>query len=109
MAMILAIISAPVIISYIVLTHFSPLPETVVPYVIGLSEMEAFEKLESIGLICFVEKNYENEDVVSFQRPEAGRVAKEGRAVTIIIGKPKTIDYIIKSNETTKESTGEAQ
>ena len=91
--LILIIIAAPVILSYLILSYFAPIPETVVPDVTGTTEMQATRRLEAAGLSTYVEKRYEGFDIVTFQRPEAGRVVKEGRAVTIILGSPKTINY----------------
>ena len=91
---ILLIIASPVIISYVLLSYFYPLPEAKVPDVVGFSERDALQKLEALGLIVHIEKKYEGMDIVTFQRPEPGRMVKEGRIVTIIIGNPKTINYL---------------
>jgi hypothetical protein len=92
--LILLIIASPVIISYFILSYFYPLPETAVPDVGGFSERDAVQKLESVGLTVHVEKRYEGTDAVTFQRPEPGRMVKEGRIVTLIIGQPKSINYL---------------
>ncbi len=97
---ILLVIISPVIISYLSLSYFYPLPETAVPDLNGLSEAQAQQKLEEIGLTMHVEKKYDEGDLVTFQRPEPGRTVKEGRSVTVIIGNPRTIDYL---NLTTPE------
>ena len=91
---ILLIIASPVIISYALLSYFYPLPEARVPDVIGFSEKDAVQKLEDMGLAVHIEKKYEGKDIVTFQRPEPGRMVKEGRSVTIIIGNPKSINYL---------------
>lgn len=92
--LILIIIASPVIIGYLILSYFAPIPETVVPDLVGTTEIQAKSRLESAGLSTYVEKRYEGFDIVSFQRPEAGRVVKEGRTVTIIVGSPKTVNYL---------------
>lgn len=90
---ILLIIASPVIASYVLLSYFYPLPETTIPDVVGFSERDAVQKLESLGLSVHIEKKYPGEDIVTFERPEPGRMAKEGRTVTLIIGRPKSINY----------------
>jgi len=87
----LILITSPVILSYIALTYWAPLPETIVPEVIGLSEPEAKIRLEQLGLHIKVENRYQEQGLVTFQRPEAGRTVKEGRLVFVIIGKPENI------------------
>jgi len=87
----LILIASPVILSYIALTYWAPLPETIVPEVIGLSEPEAKMRLEQLGLRLMVENRYQENGPVTFQRPEAGRLVKEGRTVFAIIGKPENI------------------
>jgi hypothetical protein len=99
---ILIVIASPVIISYLLLSYFYPLSETMVPNLIGLSENEAFERLEEAGLSVHIEKKYESYDAVTYQRPEGGRLVKEGRTVSIILGNPKTINYL---NPQTQEAT----
>jgi len=91
---ILLLIASPVIFSYIILTYFAPLPEAVVPDLMGLTEQEAADSLNKLGLSYKVESRYENENAVTFQRPEAGRLVKRGRTVSLVIGKPVTISPV---------------
>jgi hypothetical protein len=88
---ILLLIASPVIFSYILLTYFAPLPEAVVPDLMGLSEQQAADSLNKLGLSYKVESRYENENIVTFQRPEPGRLVKRGRTVSLVIGKPVTV------------------
>jgi len=99
LVLILIIIASPVIISYLLLSYFYPLPETVVPNILGLPGKDAAQKLEEVGLSVHVEKQYEGQDIVTFQRPEAGRSVKEGRAITIILGRPRTINYLNRPSQ----------
>jgi beta-lactam-binding protein with PASTA domain len=104
---ILAVIISPVIISYFLLSYLYPLPETTVPDLDGFTEEQAVKKIREAGLLPHIEKKYPGEDYVTFQRPEAGREVKEGRAVTIIIGKPRSINYIAPSPEAAPETPAE--
>jgi len=105
---ILIVIASPVIISYFLLSYFYPLSETMVPNLIGLSENEAVERLEEAGLSVHIEKKYESYDVVTYQRPEGGRLVKEGRMVSIILGNPKTINYLNPQSQEATAITPEA-
>jgi len=88
----LLLIASPVLISYLILTYFSPLPEAAVPDLIGLTQNQAQVRVESLGLKLQVENTYEESpDMVTFQRPEAGRMVKVGRPVMVILGRPNVL------------------
>jgi beta-lactam-binding protein with PASTA domain len=103
---ILLVIVSPVLISYFFLSYLAPLPETIVPDLYGLPEKEARQSLDEAGLQIHIEKKYEGDDEVTFQRPEPGRKVREGRAVTIIVGNPKAVNYLpLTSTEAVPETT----
>lgn len=92
----LLIIASPVIISYVFMTYLAPIPEGLVPEVVGLTEVEALESLKSRGLKGTIEIRYSTAEgeLVSKQRPESGRLVKSGRPVFLIIGKPKHFELL---------------
>ncbi len=84
---ILFLIALPIVIEYFYLMYFSPLPETIVPDVIGLDERKAVARVERLGLTANVESRGEDSELVTGQRPEPGKVVKIGRVVFITLGK----------------------
>lgn len=103
----LLLIASPVLISYLMLTYFSPLPEAAVPDLIGLTQNEAQVRVESLGLKLQVENTYEEDpDMVTFQRPEAGRMVKVGRPVMVILGRPNVLP-LTPTPTLTPETPGE--
>lgn len=87
LALIFILIVSPVILSYIVATYFNPLPETMVPDLIGKSLSEAKEITEILDLDLKVEARAGSSEIISNQRPEEGRVVKVGRTVFVTLGK----------------------
>jgi beta-lactam-binding protein with PASTA domain len=100
--MILLLVASPMLISYLAMSYYAPVPETIVPDLIGLRENEAQAKLIEQNLALKIEARYEEAGTISYQRPEAGMTVKEGRVISVIIGKPKTV-------EPTPVTTPEAQ
>ena len=87
LSIILFLIILPAVIGYIFLTYIAPLPETVVPDVIGLNENEAIIRIERLGLDAKIALRENSSDIVTGQRPEAGKIVKIGRVVFVDLGK----------------------
>ncbi len=81
------IISLPVIFAYFYFFTLSPLPETVVPDVVGLNEYEAMDRISKMGLKATIEERGSSSALVTNQRPEPGKIVKTGRVIFISIGK----------------------
>jgi eukaryotic-like serine/threonine-protein kinase len=86
---IMLFILSPLLIGYVYTVYFDSLPETVVPDVTGLTLEAAKVKLEEgqlrarvAGTVFEVKKE---EGTIVSQRPEAGRSAKVGRVVNLMI------------------------
>lgn len=87
-AIIMAIILSPLVLGYLYIAYFSPIPETTVPHLAGMPLEEALEELESLGLKgrftgTVFDMKYPEGSVVT-QRPEAGRRVKEGRVIRLV-------------------------
>jgi len=85
---IVILITLPVIIQFFFLVYVSPLPETVVPDVVGLEQNEATLRIEKLGLSPRVEARGSQSSIVTGQRPEPGKVVKIGRPVFMNVGMP---------------------
>lgn len=91
------VITSPVVLSYLYVTYFAPLPEVVVPDLSWMTREEAKTKLDEIGLKARIaERAYERrvpEGSIVSQRPEAGKRVKVGRVINlkVSIGKRKVI------------------
>lgn len=83
---IMILIAMPVIIGYIYFSYFSSIPETIVPDVIGLKKNAASRRIEKMGLVPKFEAREGASNVITYQRPEPGKVVKFGRVVLIISG-----------------------
>ena len=88
-AVIMLFILSPLLIGYVYTVYFDSLPETTVPDVTGLTLEAARVKLESgqlsarvAGTVFEIKKA---EGTIVSQRPEAGRTAKVGRVVNLMI------------------------
>ncbi|MFA4843677.1 MAG: PASTA domain-containing protein [Candidatus Margulisiibacteriota bacterium] len=86
---IMLFILSPLLIGYVYTVYFDSLPETMVPDVTGLTLEVAKVKLESgqlrarvAGTVFEIKKA---EGTIVSQRPEAGRTAKVGRVVNLMI------------------------
>ena len=106
-SIIMFLVLAPIVISYFYFTSFAPIPETMVPDVVGLSEIEAIGRIEKMGLDFNVERKDDSSNVVTYQRPEPGKVVKAGRVVSIVIGKSGTEMPIPSSVVVTPNATPE--
>lgn len=80
------LIASPVALSYIVSTYFNPLPETMVPDLVGKSLSEAREITDILNLQLKIDNQVGSSEIVSFQRPEGGRIVKIGRIIYVTIG-----------------------
>jgi beta-lactam-binding protein with PASTA domain len=94
---IIAIILLPAVVGYLYVTYFTSIPEVVVPDLTGKFLEKALGELASLDLKgrhagSLFDMKYPEGSVVS-QRPEAGRMVKVGRVVTILTssGKRKVI------------------
>lgn len=67
--------------------YLAPLPETMVPDVIGLNENDAVARLERMGLTVKIDSRDSASTIVTSQRPEPGKIVKVGRVVFIVFGK----------------------
>lgn len=77
----------PLIFGYLFLAYVDPLPETIVPDVVGLSEKDAIGRLEELDLKSKIESRDHGSNLITSQRPEPGKIVKVGRVVVINIGK----------------------
>lgn len=88
-SLIMLFILSPLLLGYVYTVYFNALPETMVPDVTGLTLEAAKVKLEAgqlrarvAGTVFEMKKT---EGLVASQRPEAGRTAKAGRVVNLMI------------------------
>ena len=86
LALILVLIVSPVIISLIVTAYLNPLPEVMVPDLVGRSFSEANAIIENTELNLEIETQAGASYIISNQRPEAGRIVKAGRTIYITLG-----------------------
>lgn len=86
-ALICAGIAIPIIVGYIFLAYIYPIPQTIVPDVVGLTEKEAITRIERLDLSAKIESRDNSSNLVSSQRPEPGKIVKVGRVVVLSIGK----------------------
>ncbi len=80
------LIVSPVVISFFIAVYFNPLPEIMVPDLIGRDLVEAKELVQMLDLNIKVESRAGESDIVSYQRPEEGRIVKVGRTVYVTLG-----------------------
>lgn len=87
--MIMLFILSPLLLGYVYTVYFNALPVTMVPDVTGLTLEAAKVKLEASQLRAraagTVFEMKKTEGTIVSQRPEAGRTAKAGRVVNLII------------------------
>lgn len=80
------LIASPVALSYVISTYFSPLPETMVPDLVGKNLSEAREITNILNLQLKIDNQIGASETISFQRPEGGRIVKVGRTIFVTIG-----------------------
>jgi beta-lactam-binding protein with PASTA domain len=80
------LIITPVVIGVVISTYFNPLPETMVPNLIGKDLEEAIEIAEILDLEIKVETRAGTSEIITYQRPEEGRIVKVGRTVYVALG-----------------------
>lgn len=81
------LIVSPVLISYVIIAYFNPLSEIMVPDLVNKNLKEATELVQMLDLNIEVEFRAGESDIVSYQRPEEGRIVKVGRTVYVTLGK----------------------
>jgi serine/threonine-protein kinase len=74
---------------YFSVIYGTPLPETKTPYLIGLPAAEADKIAQQLNLnTAVIDKTYEPgvpENQVIYQRPEPGRIVKQGRTINLVV------------------------
>lgn len=84
--LLIILIVLPVVLSYFIAAYFDPLPETTVPSLVGRSFSEGSQIAEALDLKIKTESQTGNSDIISYQRPEEGRVVKVGRTIFVTLG-----------------------
>ncbi|MFH1387537.1 MAG: PASTA domain-containing protein [bacterium] len=92
--LIIFVLLLPLLIGYFYMMYVNSLPEVIVPNLSGQTSQEAAEKVEELNLKVKEagRANDQNipEGVIVSQRPEPGRMVKEGRTINVIVSAGKT-------------------